>query len=78
MKKYTFDITHIVLVCIILAIAFTLSDITRRALKKYLQHSSAKLKVDPANYDVLKIFVSIFYYTIALIFIFHMLPGLEK
>ncbi len=72
------DIREMVLTSVILALAFIASYFARKALTRYSLNSSEKLNVDPTNYRALKTASSFIIFIIALIIIFHFLPGLEK
>jgi small conductance mechanosensitive channel len=60
-----------------LLIAFILSFILRRLLNLIIVKSSKRLKADPTNFSFIKNSVSIFIYTLAIIFIFLKIPYLR-
>ena len=78
MKSPFTDINQIILIVCILSFAFILSYFIRKAISRYALHSSEKLNVDPTKYRFLKYASSFTIFIIALIIIFHLLPGLEK
>lgn len=72
------DMKQILLITGILILAFIISHIARRAIGRYWLHSSRKMNVHPSNYRVFKNAASVIIFTIALVGVFHMLPGLQK
>ncbi len=72
------DMKQALIIASVLIAAFIASYFTRKALARYSLHSSKKLNVDPTNYRFLKTASTFVIFTIALIIIFHLLPGLEK
>lgn len=69
---------QILLITGILILAFIISHIARRAIGRYWLHSSRKMNVHPSNFRIFKNAASVIIFTIALVGVFHMLPGLQK
>jgi small-conductance mechanosensitive channel len=78
MKPAVVDLKQIALIVGIVLIAFVISYILRNAISRYSRYSSEKLNVNPTNYRFLKTASSFIIFVLALIIIFHLLPGLEK
>ena len=69
---------QVILIVVILGLAFIFSYIARKALTRYALHSSKNLNVSPTNFRLLKTASSFTIFILALIIVFHLLPGLEK
>jgi len=78
MQPAQMDMKHILLIVGILLLAAICSHFARRAIGRYWQHSSRRLNVHPSNYRIFKNGASVVIFTLALIVVLHLLPGLEK
>jgi small-conductance mechanosensitive channel len=72
------DMKQILVIAGILVLAVILSHFARRAIGNYWLHSARKMNVHPSNYRIFKNITSIAIFTLALIAVLHLLPGLEK
>jgi len=78
MQPALMDMKQMLLIAGILVLAAILSHFARRAIGRYWLHSSRRMNVHPSNYRIFKNAASVVIYTLALIVVLHLLPGLEK
>ncbi len=72
------DMKQMLLIAGILILAIILSHFARRAIGRYWLHSSRRMNVHPSNYRIFKNGASVIIFTLALVVVLHLLPGLEK
>lgn len=68
---------YILLVVLIYGLAFLLTRILRFSLKRYFNHSSEKLNVDPTKFNFLRNALSFIIFLTATIFVFVLIPELK-
>lgn len=78
MQPALIDLKQILLIAGILIFAAILSHLARRAIGRYWLHSSRRMNVHPSNFRIFKNGASVTIFTLALIVVLHLLPGLEK
>jgi small conductance mechanosensitive channel len=78
MKPVLTDMRQIILIVGILGLALILSYFANKALNRYALYSSKSLNVSPTNFRLLKTLSSFTILILALIIVFHLIPGLEK
>jgi len=70
-------VLHSLIILIILVSGFILSRILRLVVKRAINRTSTKLKIDPAQYNFLLYAINLVIFIIALILIFYTIPGLK-
>lgn len=78
MKSFLQDTERLILIGFVLVAAFVVSQFVRSAFNRYVKRSSQKLQVNPTNYSFIKNASSFVIYILAVIIIFHLIPGLER
>ncbi len=68
---------YILLVVLIYGLAFLLTRVLRFSLKRYFNHSSEKLNVDPTKFNFLRNALSFIIFLTATIFVFVLIPELK-
>lgn len=78
MHGFFLDFFHIVSIIIILIIALVLSQLARKALNRYAKVSANNIQINPTTFSFLKNAISFVIFTLAIIAVLHLIPGLEK
>lgn len=73
-----FEYGYIIIAFVVLLTAWIVSKLIRLVLKKFIDKSTDKLRVDPTNYNFLKHAVNFIIYTTAITIIFFIVPSLRE